>query len=295
MKIEEEKKMMKGKLELGESFDSGIGINEVESTEDSGEATATDENQDMDENDEIQDFLDNKDLYTGKKLSDGEEFNFDDYEYCYKSFHSPLLDKEFDGLSIDQIQQAAAEMKMKKEEQKKKREISEAVQFLKTRRAMMTWRDKYKKMKQMTAKKYSENDYSPEEEGTEPPYDQDPDWTITNSSVSDKVYHPGAGDKDVKFDEVVRAIEVLEDQIDDEVEKVVRSRPGRVETDVRERRSARIDRLNQRLNTAKKKARIMSANPAARIMSAHPAARIMSANPAARIMSAMPMSANAGK
>ena len=54
-----------------------------------------------DEAEEINDFIENKDLYCGKKLETAEdEFNFDDYLYCYKSFHSPFLDKEFEGFSF---------------------------------------------------------------------------------------------------------------------------------------------------------------------------------------------------
>ena len=256
-----EQESKKGSInDLGNSFDSGVELKEEdESTEYSESISKV--HQEQSDADEIQEFLANKDLYSGKQLANSEkEFNFDDYEYCYKSFHSPLLDKQFAGLSLEQIKEASLRMEHKKEEQKKKREISEALQQLNTKRAMMTWRDKYRRQKQITAKKYRDEDLEAPE--IDPPYDQDPDWTVNNCSFNDKVFHPAAGGKDVKFNDVVKAIEVLEDQIDDEVDKVVRStsRPGTVQTGVRERRSAKIDRLNHKLSSARRKARAMSAH-----------------------------------
>ena len=131
------------------SFDSGVDVND--SSEESTTITSvsdsmTDSN--IDENNEIEDFIKNKDLYTGKKIgAPDDDFNFDDYLYCYKSFHSPLIDKEYHGYSMKDIQKASKAMEMRKREQLHKSIISKSLQLLNSKKALLAWRDNYKQQK----------------------------------------------------------------------------------------------------------------------------------------------------
>ena len=259
---EKESKLHHG-IDHRNSFDSGVDIQTNSDEDDSSTEASSPEIEIpvLRAEDEIKDFIENKDLYTGKDLQSGlSEFNFHDYLYCYKSFHSPILDQQFEGFSIEKILKDAKIMGNVKKEQKKKTEISNAVQVLKNKQALKTWREKYLVMKRESAKKNAFDETS-ENIQDEPPFDHDPDWTIRNSVLPDSVYRPTVT-KDIKFNEVVEAIEVLEDQIDGEVNKVVRStsKPGKLDPSVLNRRSARIDRLGQKLYTVKMKARSMSAN-----------------------------------
>ena len=249
-------------LDHRNSFDSGVDLITNSDEDDTNtEESYSDKKSTMREEDEINDFIENKDLYTGKNLlSETKEFNFDDYLYCYKSFHSPLLDQQFEGFSIEKILKDAKIVGDVKKEQKEKIKISNAVQLLKDKQTLKTWREKYRMLKQNSDGK-SALDETNEINQVDPPFDHDPDWTIRNSALPDSVYKPSLT-KDIRFNQVVEAIEVLEDQLDGEVNKVVRStsRPGKLDKRILNRRSARIDRIGLKLENVKMKARSMSAN-----------------------------------
>ena len=49
---------------------------------------------------------------------DCEEFPFSSYLYCYKSFHSPLLDRDYPGLSLAQLEAAASRENSRKQDQR---------------------------------------------------------------------------------------------------------------------------------------------------------------------------------
>ena len=101
-----------------------------------------------------------------------------------------------------------------------------------------------------------------EEEDINPPFAADPDWTVENSQLEDKIFRPGV-DPRVNLSEVERAVAVLEAEMDGEVERVIRSAgsPGKhggcgAGT---ERRRGRLDRLSSKLETVRNKARSVSA------------------------------------
>ena len=49
---------------------------------------------------------------------ESEEFPFSSYLYCYKSFHSPLLDRDYPGLSLAQLEAAASRENSRKRDQR---------------------------------------------------------------------------------------------------------------------------------------------------------------------------------
>ena len=49
---------------------------------------------------------------------ESEEFPFSRYLYCYKSFHSPLLDRDYPGLSLAQLEAAASRENSRKQDQR---------------------------------------------------------------------------------------------------------------------------------------------------------------------------------
>ena len=178
------------------SFDSGIEIKDLSETE---SETSSEESKSKskapskgdDEAEEINDFIENKDLYCGKKLETVEdEFNFDDYLYCYKSFHSPFLDKEFEGFSLDDITNAAIKDEKRKKDQKKKKQISLALETLNNRTALSAWRDHYRRLQVMKTRSYEREDECTKGDNVAPPHGQDPDWSISNSTLPDNVFSP---------------------------------------------------------------------------------------------------------
>ena len=237
------------------SFDSGIGIKDLSETE--SETWSEDSRSECkvsvkrdDEVEEINDFIENKDLYAGKKLDKvEEEFNFDDYLYCYKSFHSPYLDKQFEGFSLKDIQSAALRVEKRKKEQENKKQINLALESLHSRAALAAWRDHYRQQSAVRARSYERADTEcTMGHNVSPPHGQDPDWTIANSALPDTVFSPAVNKasqsifltkitikcdsaQDVSVDDVVKAIEVTEEEIDHEVSRAVRSagRPGRLD------------------------------------------------------------------
>ena len=179
-----------------QSFDSGIGIKDLSETE--SETSSEDSRSECnvscrgdDEVEEINNFIKNKDLYSGKKLARvEEEFNFDDYLYCYKSFHSPLLDKQFEGFSLNDITNAALRVEKRKKEQEKKKLINIALDSLHSRVALSAWRDRYRQQSKIRARSYERADECTMGHIVSPPHGQDPDWTISNSALPDTVFSP---------------------------------------------------------------------------------------------------------
>ena len=242
-------------MEHRDSFDSGI---DVTGANDDYEKSL--DNQDspkgLNEEDEIKDFIKNKDLYAGKPVADNEDFNFDQFLYYYKSFHSPLIDKQFHGFSLEEIKKAAENVDLVKKDQFKKTKVNKALQSLKNKNALLAWRDEYRRMK------ISGRNVDFKNLDVDTLIDVDPDWTISNSNIPDGVFNPKQN-KEIKFDQVLKAIEVFENQLDGEVEKVVAStsKPGRLNNEAINRRSAKLNRLGNKVESMKKKARSMSANP----------------------------------
>lgn len=179
------------------SFDSGIGIKDLSETE--SETSSEDTKSECkvsskadDEVEEINDFIENKDLYSGKKLDKvEEEFNFEDYLYCYKSFHSPFLDKQFEGFSLKDINDAALRVAKRKQEQEKKKRINLALESLHSRAALSAWRDRYRQQRAIRARSYERADTEcTMGHNVSPPHGHDPDWTISNSALPDTVLSP---------------------------------------------------------------------------------------------------------
>ena len=185
------------------SFDSGIGIKDLNDETES--ETSSDDTKSVcevvskrdEEVEEITNFIENKDLYSGKKLGKvEEEFNFDDYLYCYKSFHSPFLDKQFEGFSLNDITRAALKVARRKKEQERKKQINIALEALHSRVALSAWRDRYRQQRAARARSYERDECTLGEHGS-PPHGQDPDWTISNSALPDNVFSPA--DKKVRY------------------------------------------------------------------------------------------------
>lgn len=179
------------------SFDSGIGIKDLSETE--SETSSEDSRSECkvsakgdEEVEEINDFIENKDLYAGKKLDKvEEEFNFDDYLYCYKSFHSPYLDKQFEGFSLKDIHSAALRLEKRKKEQENKKQINLALESLHSRAALAAWRDHYRQQRAIRARSYEQADTEcTMGHNVSPPHGQDPDWTISNSALPDTIFSP---------------------------------------------------------------------------------------------------------
>ena len=177
------------------SFDSGIGVKDLSETEsetsyeDSKSECNVSSRQDDDEVREINNFIENKDLYSGKKLDNVEgEFNFDDYLYCYKSFHSPFLDKQFEGFSLNDITNAALRVEKRKKEQEKKKQMNIALDSLNSRVALSAWRDRYRQQREIRARSYERAEDCTMGHHVSPPHGQDPDWTISNSALPDTVF-----------------------------------------------------------------------------------------------------------
>ena len=253
------RELFRGKSKLGlqtQSVDSGVDVtNDLDKTE---EFSDEEEKEILSEEDDIRNFIVNKELYKCDPLSSEPE-NFDEFLYYYKSFHSPLLDKEFHGFSMEQIQSESRKVEGRKREQSEKKRISDALQSLKNMTALRAWRLKYREMQRLKEKRRREGE-DEEEEQLNPPFAADPDWTVQNSQLEEKIFRPGpALHPSVPWPELERAVAVLEAEMEGEVERVIRSagRPGRGAGGGR--RLGRLERLGGRLETVRNKARAVSA------------------------------------
>lgn len=237
-----------------ESIDSGVDVNNDNEEE---EDIAKDDQAGLSQEEEIRNFIENKDLYKCCPKEEDQE-NFDEFLYYYKSFHSPLLDREFPGFSMEQIKTATRKIEQTKKEQNLKKRIDESLQTLKNRTALRGWRERYRQLQREGERRRVDEGH--EEYEVIAPYDQDPDWRIGNSHLQDNIFTPGPPNT-LNPDQVASAMAVLESELEVEVEKVIKSSgmPGAVEEQVRERRSARIDRLSSRLETVRSKVRSVSA------------------------------------
>ena len=245
------RELLRGKSKLGhqtQSVDSGVDVsNDLDKTDEYSDA----EEKEILSEEEIRNFIVNKDLYKCDPLCTEPE-TFDEFLYYYKSFHSPLLDKEFHGFSMEKIQSESRKIERRKREQSEKNRISDALQSLKNATALRAWRAKYREMQRLKETRRGEED--DEEEYPIPPFAADPDWTVQNSQLED--FWPGV-DPSVNRSEVERALAVLEAEIDGEVERVIRSagRPGKHSG----RGAGRLDRLSGKLDIIRNKVRSVSA------------------------------------
>ena len=211
------------------------------------------------EDQEILQFMQNRNLYDDQQVHISNEFDdFDEFLYYYKSFHSPLIEKEFDGFSLDHIKLETKKNDEQKNEQLKKRQIMDTLQVMKDKQAVADWREKYKNLKKKKQKEFENND-DDLEVNLDPPYATDPDWSLATSIFEDKLYC--LANNDVKIDDVVKATAALENEFDKEIDKVIKStkHPGSLDETRLRVRSARIGRLEQKLEKVKRKARTLSA------------------------------------
>ena len=212
------------------------------------------------EEQEINHFMKNKNLQENQNVQFSGEFdNFDEFLYYYKSFHSPLIDKEFDGFSLDHIKTETRKNDDQKKEQLDKRQIWEKLQGMKDKEAMAAWREKYKDLKKNKQKEF-ENNLDDIEIKLDPPYATDPDWSLATSVLLDNVF--SLANNDAKIEDIVKATVALENEFDDEVEKVIKStdQPGKLNEAKLRARSARIGRIEEKLKQVKMKARTVSAH-----------------------------------
>ena len=253
-----------GKVKLlsqRESIDSGVDVTHDGPDGDSG-ATQDDrerlEQTSLSAEDEIRNFMENKDLYRCHPASEEQE-RFDEFLYYYKSFHSPLLDKEFQGFSMEQIKSESKKIEKLKKEQAKKKMISECLQTLKSKTALRAWREKYRQLQRAGQRRREEGDV--EDCPVSTPYDCDPDWTVANSQLAEHVFHP-APRTAMRLADLDSAVAVLSDELDLQVDNVIKAsgRPGGQGEQARQRRSARIDRLTHKLETVRSKVRSLSAH-----------------------------------
>ena len=257
------RELLRGKSKLGhqtQSVDSGVDVsNDLDKTDEYSDA---EEKEILSEEDEIRNFIVNKEFYKCDPLCSEPE-NFDEFLYYYKSFHSPLLDKEFHGISMEKIQSESRKVEGRKREQSEKKRISDALQSLKNMAALKAWRLKYREMQRLKERRRregEEEDVEEEEEQLNPPFAADPDWTVQNSQLEEKIFLPGPGlHPSVPWPELERAVAVLEAEMEGEVERVIRSagRPGR--GGAGSLRLGRLDRLGGRLETVRNKVRAVSA------------------------------------
>ena len=211
------------------------------------------------EDQEILQFIQNRNLSTDQQVYLASEFeDCDEFLYYYKSFHSPLIDKEFDGFSLDHIKHVTKKSDDKKKEQVTKRLILDALQVRKDKQVVADWRERYKNLKRMKEKEFTNNEDL--EVNLDPPYATDPDWSLATSSFEDKIYSPA--NKDVKIDDVAKATEALEKEFDKEIGKVIASTesPGSLSVARLQARSDRIGRIELKLEKVKRKARALSAH-----------------------------------
>ena len=215
------------------------------------------------EEQEILNFIENKDQQEDQLVQFSSEFeNFDEFLYYYKSFHSPLIDKEFNGFSLEHITNETNKKEEKKKEQLKKRLIWDQLQVRKDKEAISAWRGKYKKEKQKKEKEFEEN-YDGIDINIDAPYAIDPDWSIPTTKVRDEVFNMAKND--VTLEDVVKATNAIETELDKEVQKVIKStdKPGKLPEEKLRIRSARIERLNEKLLQIRKKGRSLSAHDGA--------------------------------
>ena len=208
------------------------------------------------EEQEILHFLENKSPLVDQNIQFSTEFeNFDEFLYYYKSFHSPLIDKEFDGFSLEQIKTETRKNEEKKNEQLKNRRIWDKLQVMKDTQAITAWREKYKDLKKSKEKEF---DYDDVDIDLDPPFATDPDWSLATTKTADQVF--SLANNDAKLEDVVNATVALEIEFDKEIQKVLKStaNPGKLgETKLRAR-SARIGRLDKKLEQVKRKGNTLS-------------------------------------
>ena len=170
--------------------------------------------------------------------------------------------REFAGFSLEQIEEVTRGREEKRKEQGRalrmekklqvnifllsiKIEQSAPMQVLRSREARAKWREEARRMiKEREARREEES--SPPPPGT-PPFASDPDWSLAMCGLGEAVERQRLkrGDDEV----VAKAVKVVEEELDREVEKVVEwaGRPGEEEEEVRSRRSEKIARLNNKM------------------------------------------------
>ena len=155
-----------GKLQQQISQDSGVGLDQEEEEDEqkvnknipvreevaapvcpAGEDLRARIRQQQREDEEIKHFLRNKDLYCNTQLNTAQpedEEMFDEYLYYYKSFHSPLLDKQYDGYSVEDITAETARRAGQRAEQERADRAAAAQQAVQSKLALQSWRDKFR-------------------------------------------------------------------------------------------------------------------------------------------------------
>ena len=101
--------------DLQSEVNMAVSDDEVETDLDKTDEYSDAEEKEILSEEEIRNFIVNKDLYKCDPLCTEPE-TFDEFLYYYKSFHSPLLDKEFHGFSMEKIQSESRKIERRKRE-----------------------------------------------------------------------------------------------------------------------------------------------------------------------------------